>query len=108
VTTDRRRPAPRNLSAEGKTLWRAVLAEYELGAHHCALLATALEAHDRMREAQRAVERDGPYVDGRFGVKSHPGLAVERDSRLAFARLIRELGLDLETPAQSRPPTRWR
>ncbi len=68
----------------------------------------ALEAFDRMREAQDAIRKDGAYVDGRFGMKAHPALGIERDSRTAFLRAQRELGLDLEAPATSRPPTRWR
>lgn len=88
-------------------MWRATVAIYQLEARHETILMVALEALDRMREAQAAVTRDGAYVEGRFGMKSHPALAVERDSRIAFLRAQRELGLDLETPA-SRPPTPWR
>lgn len=102
-----RRP-PRHLSAESRRLWLQIQADYVLEAHHCAILERACEALDRLLEARAAIEKDGAYVTGRFGVKAHPGLAVERDSRIAFARLIRELGLDLETPASLRPPTRWR
>lgn len=101
-------PAPRHLSLEARRLWRETLRAYDLEARHETILMVALEALDRMREAQAAVAKDGAYVVGRFGMKSHPGLAVERDSRLAFLRAQRELGLDLEAPAASRPPSRWR
>jgi phage terminase small subunit len=99
--------APRHLSPESRRLWRETVRTYDLEARHETILMVALEALDRMREAQAAVAKDGAYIEGRFGMKSHPGLAVERDSRLAFLRATRELGLDLETPA-SRPPTVWR
>lgn len=98
---------PRHLSPESRRLWRETTRVYQLEARHLAILVCALEAFDRMREAQAAVKADGAYVEGRFGMKAHPGLAVERDSRLAFLRAQRELGLDLEVPA-SRPPSAWR
>jgi hypothetical protein len=45
-------------------------------------------------------------VAGRRGVKPHPAIAIEQDSRLGFARLIRELDLDTEPPVSNRvgPP----
>lgn len=104
--TARRRPrltpAPAHLSAEARTIWRSVLVDYELERRHEAVLLIALEAFDRMREAQAAIAADGAYVDGRFGKKAHPALAVERDSRIAFLRAQRELGLDLTAPPETR------
>jgi P27 family predicted phage terminase small subunit len=108
--TVRKRPAPppAHLSDESKGIWRSVLAEYELDEkRHQAMLLVALEAFDRMREAQEAIRRDGAYIDGRFGKKAHPALAIERDSRTAFLRAQRELGLDLSADPP-RSPTPWR
>lgn len=105
---DRKLPsAPRHLTASARAFWRSVVGEYELEVHHLAILQAACEARDRLAEARAAIERDGPYVEGRFGMKAHPALAIERDSRTAMLRALRELGLDLEAPI-SRPPTRWR
>jgi hypothetical protein len=38
--------------------------------------------------------------------KLHPAWALERDSKILFSRLLRELNLDIDTPAEdhSRPP----
>jgi P27 family predicted phage terminase small subunit len=102
-----RAPAtPRHLQAAGRDLWRRVAGAYALEPHHEAILQAAAEAADRIAEARAAIEADGAYVEGRFGKKAHPGLSVERDSRIAMLRAIRELGLDLIEA--SRPPTRWR
>ncbi len=114
MTAEHARPArrsseaPKHLSSETRKLNRATVDAYELEPRHRAILTVALEALDRMREAQQAVREHGAYTEGRFGLKAHPGLAIERDSRLAFLRAQRELGLDLTEPATSRPPSRWR
>jgi phage terminase small subunit len=95
---------PAHLSESSRRLFRAVVRSYGLEAHHLRLLVLALEASERGEEARQAVARDGAYVMGRTGPKAHPGLAVARDASIAFARLIRELGLDIDQLAESRPP----
>ena len=62
---------------------------------------------DRLADATGVLfYRDGLTVttaDG--GMKAHPAVAIERDARLAFARLVRELDLDAGAPSGgSRPP----
>jgi hypothetical protein len=41
---------------------------------------------------------DGLTVEGAHGKKTHPAVNIERDSRLAFARILRELDLDEPVP----------
>jgi hypothetical protein len=55
--------------------------------------------------ARKELARDGltvKTVGG--GAKAHPAVAIARDSRIVFARLIRELDLDCEVPDATRPP----
>lgn len=104
----KRRPPspPKHLSREARDWWRAVLEEFELEAHHIRLLRLAAEAWDRGQQAREALGKHGTtYVD-RFGApRARPEVAIERDSRLSFARLVRELGFDVVSP-DARPPRR--
>lgn len=105
-----RAPAATPLSAEAKRLRAAIIREFSIeDAAGRAVLDAAVQAHDRMREAQAAVAADGVVVRDRFGQpKAHPLLTVERDSRAAFLAGIKQLGLDLEplNPGVGRPAGR--
>jgi len=98
--------APAHLKANTKKWWLSVLDEYELEGHHIKILTLAAEAWDRCQEARETILAQGAYFNDRFDCpKAHPAIAVERDSRIAFARLIRELCLDIEAPKSAgRPP----
>jgi hypothetical protein len=67
------------------------------------LLQAAAECWDRLQQARELLQRDGLVIAGREGgLRPHPAAAIERDSRIAFARLIRELDLDVEPPSTNR------
>ena len=101
------RQAPAHLSKPSAAWWRRVVGTYALEEHHERLLTLAAEAFDRAQEARVRLMEDGAfYTDRRGAPKAHPGIAVERDARLAFARLIRELDLDGEPLPDPRPPRR--
>lgn len=96
MTTKTPKPLPEHLSAEAQELYRAIRDGWDLDPAAEAVLLAGCEALDRMRQAQEAIAKDGAYTPGRFGVKAHPALAVERDSRVALFRAFREL--DLQAP----------
>lgn len=99
---------PQHLSTESKRLWRSVLADYELERRHAAILCSDLGAMDRKRQAPALLDAEGLTVADRCGTaRSHPAAVIERDSRIAFLRAMRELGLDLEAPPTSRAPSRY-
>ena len=98
---------PAHLRAATRKWWGAVVADWNLEDHHRRLLTLAAEAWDRCNEARKAIKKLGLTYEDRFDQpKARPEVAIERDSRLAFARLIRELNLDAdETPSDIiRPP----
>ncbi len=96
---------PAHLRPETAHWWRAVLRDYELEDHHIRLLQAACEAWDRLQQAREQIDREGLTIataDG--GLKAHLAVAIERDARLAFARLVRELDLDAGAPSETRRP----
>ena len=81
-------PPPAHLGQPERQIWRDVFSDFSLTARISgAVLATALEAHQRAREGM---------IVGRAGQgKVHPLLAVERDARQAWLSAIKALGLEL-------------
>ena len=87
--------APAHLKAATKRWWLEVTQEFDLDTHHLRLLQLAAEAWDRCEQARKILAREGiTYVDRFDSPKARPEIQIERDSRLGFARLLRELGLD--------------
>ena len=97
---------PKHLSKAAKIWWKSVVNQYELQSHHLKLLTLAAESWDRCVEARNGIAEHGLTFTDRHGCrKPSPEVAIERDSRIAFARLVRELGIDVMEPDDPpRPP----
>jgi P27 family predicted phage terminase small subunit len=105
VSKAERPRAPRHLKAATRRWWESVVADWDLEEHHVRLLTLAGEAWDRCQQARELIAAEGlttPTKSG--GARLHPAVRVETDSRLAFARLIRELDLDVTAPAEAKRP----
>jgi hypothetical protein len=93
-----------HLSPEAREWVLKLVDEYNFESHHLKVLLQAAECYDRITQARKQIENDGAYYVDRFGSpKSHPAVADERNGRVVFARLVRELNLDAGTP-DNRPP----
>jgi phage terminase small subunit len=102
-----RRTAPAHLRPPTAAWWRSASNDYDLEPHHVRLLTLAAEAWDRGQEAREALAASGSFYNDRHGQPhAHPAVGVERDSRIAFARLLRELDLDGEPAPDPRPKRR--
>jgi P27 family predicted phage terminase small subunit len=97
---------PKYLSAPARRLWRETVESYELARHHLELLERACRALDQAIEAEELLRRDGLVVDGRYGVRAHPAVAIARDARIAFARLLREIDPEGVVAPDARTPRR--
>ena len=97
--------APAHLHNGTRAWWESVNDDFDLEPHQVKLLTLACEAWDRCVQARKAVSKHGLTSTNRYGeVRVRPEVGVERDSRIAFARLLRELNLDVEEPVEARPP----
>jgi len=98
--------APSYLKAATRRWWESVCSDWQLEEHHKRLLTMACLTWDRAEEARKLIAAEGltsPTRDG--GAKLHPAVRVEQEARIAFARLIRELDLDVDPPkAAARAP----
>ena len=98
---------PAHLSPETAAWWASVMDEYALEPHHVRLLALACEAYDSAQQAREVLQREGKIFIDRFDQpKPRPEVAIQRDSAIGFARMLRELDLDIAAPTdRSRPPS---
>jgi hypothetical protein len=81
------------LKAPGRALRARVLEDYELTGAELAVLEQACMAADRIDEAQRQIATDGAVIAGRAGPRAHPSVLIERDSRAAMLRALKDLGV---------------
>jgi phage terminase small subunit len=96
---------PAGLSLTAAAWWHSVTSNYALEDHHKKILECACRAWDRAAQAAALVDAEGLVTYDRFQqAKVHPACLVERDNRALFARLVRELGLDLDSPEERRAP----
>lgn len=103
--TKQKTTPPAHLMPMTRRWWAQVVADFELESHHLRLLTLAGEAFDRCVMARETIQAEGAfYRNSSDEPRPHPAVAVERDSRIAFARMIRELGLDGMPDPDPRPP----
>lgn len=88
--------APEHLSDGAAERWEELRLEWRIEDRAGLMLLTkACEAWDRAERCRIRIDADGEAIEDRFGqFKPHPLLACERDSRAAFASLIRQLGIE--------------
>ncbi len=98
--------APKHLSKSSKEFFNSIMNAYELEEHHIKILTLACECLDRAKNAQIQIEKGGLFILDRYKKPTiSPAVRVKEQAEITFARLIRELGLDLEPPREpGRPP----
>lgn len=101
---------PPGLKERGTEFWSQVLSEFILDkAHDLERLSLAAKCLDELAADEATVAAQGRFfTNSKTGqIREHPASKAIRENKVLFARLVRELGLDLETAQESRIPGRY-
>jgi P27 family predicted phage terminase small subunit len=97
--------APKHLSDSTRKWWSGIVSSFVFDPRDLPMLTAAGEAWDRARQARELLDRDGLTFTSKSGeIKRHPACQIEHDAMIRYARLMRELRLDADSPQESRPP----
>ena len=90
---------PEHFSAEAKSLWLAILQEYDLESSEKAILKVALENYDRMQACREQIKEEGfTIIDPSGRMRAHPALTAEKAAASVYLQAFRLLGLGAEEP----------
>jgi phage terminase small subunit len=85
---------PAHLSKKMKEFWRGVFELKNLQPFQTLILKEACEAFDRAEQSRRILKREGLTYEDRFKQpRSRPEVAIERDSKALFAKLLGQIHL---------------
>jgi hypothetical protein len=88
---------PATLREAGSILWRSVMSEYQItDSGGLAILEQACASADRASEFAAAIDRDGPMIASKAGVRAHPLIRAEMAARGFTCRALQKLGLNIE------------
>jgi phage terminase small subunit len=95
---------PAHLGRDAAAWWQKTQIDFDLEDHHVLILTQAAGCLDRLTECRNVLAVEGLTTVDRFEqVKPHPLVTVELAQKALFARLVRELGLDIQDVATPRP-----
>ena len=99
---------PSHLSAQSKKWFNAVVTGWAMEDTDLKLLTLAAENLDIAEEARKTLLTEGRYyVDSKGIQRAHPLVKAQKDAMILFARIVRDLKLDVVPPkATGRPPGR--
>jgi len=95
------------LGKGGARLRRNILKEIQFQeSHDFTRLDLLAHTFDQILECQNTIESEGIFIKDRFNQpKENCALKSQRDLKVVFCRILRELNLDIEGMKESRPPS---
>jgi len=93
-------------SKSSRDFFNKISNEFELEDHNEKILILACECLDVIEEGRLKIEKEGAFYTNRFGEpRTHPAIKVIDNNKIIFLRLIKQLGLDLESERGVGRPT---
>jgi hypothetical protein len=85
---------PEFLGETGRKWAERVVKSFKFSDHEIEAVWQAAGCLDRITEAQKGIAENGAVVENRHHeLKANPSVALERDNKILFCRLCRELNL---------------
>ena len=89
---------PKYLTKKSRKWTKDIDSLVVLEPHQEKMVIQAAVCLDRIEEARELIAAEGLTTKTRDGGrKAHPAVGIERDSKILFTRLCREIGLDIES-----------
>lgn len=95
------------LKKAGLKFRRDILKNFQFDeVHDFERLNLACHCLDRVHECQAILATEGLFIKDRFEIsKPHPGIEIEKNQKVLFIRILRELNLDISKPKDLRTPS---
>ena len=89
--------APSDLSNEAKKIWNKICREYDgLDTYFHTILKVCLESYDRLQQARRVIDEEGPMLKTPTGfARENPMLKIEKEARSGFLQAAKMLNLEI-------------
>lgn len=85
---------PDNLAENGRKWAQNIIKAFDFDEHELQAVWMAANCLDRIASAQGEIAVHGAVVENRYHeLKTNPAVVIERDNKILFARLCRELNL---------------
>jgi hypothetical protein len=89
---------PSRLGEYGRALWDKIMSEYDVtDSGGIEVLEQICLTKDRAEALAAEIDRDGPTVMTKSGLREHPALRAELGARSFITRNLQRLGLNIET-----------
>ena len=106
IWLSKRNKIPKFEFPESRNFYKHISGSWELEQHHLVLLENACHCLDRILSDRKILNEEKRFFVDRYEQpREHPAAISERQNKILFSRILRELNLDAEITETPRPPS---